>query len=108
MNNRVWLEASQDSPLGIEMLVLEDGRLGCAGILESRIRLQTDLPGLEITGAVPGGLQMPSGSFWEHQELQPLCHCSSVLALCLMTSFELGECSQDSSKSLVWAVIPGE
>lgn len=66
------------------------------------------LPGLEITGAVPGGLQMPSGSFWEHQELQPLCHCSSVLALCLMTSFELGERSQDSSKSLVWAVIPGE
>lgn len=41
-----------------------------------------------VTGAVPeGSCRCHQGLAWEYQDFQPLCHCSSVLALCLRVWF---------------------
>lgn len=125
MNNCVWLETSGFSfgnrnpgavggQAGLSRDPGEqDQAPGCTCLLWSGIPGAGDVMGQSgITGAVPGALQGLAGG-------TRTCSPSVTAALCLLcasgsgswcsrASFELGERSQDSKKSLVWAVVPGE
>lgn len=125
MNNRVWLET-----LGFSFGNVKPVAVGGQAGLSRDPGEQDQAPNctcLVWSGISPSHLPVGSpglclGDCGCHQGLAGgarICSPSVIAALCLlcasgsgswcsMTSFELGECSQDSSKSLVWAVIPGE